>query len=176
MSEQDRNGAEIDSCFEQVNGEGVPKQMRRNGLADASRTRRFPAGDKDRFHRDRLPLTSAGKKPFRRPLASPVAAEQFAQLRRQPCLPVFPSFAGTHPQHVAGGIDVGHFDACNFTDSEPGPIENRQPRALAQIARRLPQCSDFVAAQNDRQLPFAPRIRNPFDSDLTYFAWVRNNW
>src|ERR1035437_7512638 len=37
---------------------------------------------------------------------------------------------------------------------------------MAQIARCLQQSSDFVAAQNQRQLPLAPRTRNAFDSDL----------
>ena len=108
----------------------------------------------------------AGKQPIGGPPGSPVAAQQFAQLRRQQRLPVFPPFAGTNPQHVAGAVDVGHFEAGDFTDSESRAIENRQHRAMAQIARRLQQSFDFLAAQNQRQLPFAPRKRNAFDGDL----------
>ena len=37
MAEQDLNGAEIDAGFEQVGGEGVPQQVRMNGLGDAGR-------------------------------------------------------------------------------------------------------------------------------------------
>jgi len=50
MAEQGLYRTEIDAGFEQVSGEGVSKQMRMNGLGDASRTRRFPAGREDRFH------------------------------------------------------------------------------------------------------------------------------
>ncbi len=35
MAEQDLNGAEIHAGFEQVGGEGVPQQVRMNGLGDA---------------------------------------------------------------------------------------------------------------------------------------------
>jgi hypothetical protein len=35
MSEQDLNGTEIDARFQQVSGEGVPQQVRMNGLGDA---------------------------------------------------------------------------------------------------------------------------------------------
>src|ERR1700676_4762405 len=37
---------------------------------------------------------------------------------------------------------------------------------MAQLARRFQQSLDFVAAQNQRQLPFAPGKRNAFDGDL----------
>ena len=35
MSEQDLNGAEIHAGFQQMGGEGVPQQVRMNGLGDA---------------------------------------------------------------------------------------------------------------------------------------------
>jgi hypothetical protein len=35
MAEQELNGAEINAGFEQVGGEGVPQQVRMNGLGDA---------------------------------------------------------------------------------------------------------------------------------------------
>src|ERR1700676_4531527 len=97
---------------------------------------------------------------------SPVAAQQFAQLRRQQSLPVFPPFAETNPQHITGAVDVGDFNADYFTNSQPRPIENPQNPAIAQIARCLQQSFDFIAAQNQWQLPFAPRKRNAFDGDL----------
>jgi hypothetical protein len=34
MAEQELNGAEINAGFEQVGGEGVPEQVRMNGLGD----------------------------------------------------------------------------------------------------------------------------------------------
>ncbi len=73
--------------------------------------RGFPASHEDRFHRDGLARTRAGKQPIGGPPGSPVAAQQFAQLRRQQRLPVFPPFAETNPQHVAGAVDVGDFEA-----------------------------------------------------------------
>ena len=97
MSEQDLNGAQIGSGFEQMRGEGVPQQVRMNGLGNASRAPRFPA---------------------------------------------------------------------SHEDSEPRPIENRQPRAMAQIERRFQHGFDFVAAHNQRQFSLAPRKRNACDGDF----------
>jgi hypothetical protein len=63
-------------------------------------------------------------------------------------LPVFPPFAKTNPQHIAGAVDIGDFEAGHFTDSKSRPMQNRQHRAIAQIARRLQQSFDFITAQN----------------------------
>jgi hypothetical protein len=155
MAEQGLNDTEIDAGFEQVCSKGVPEQMRMNGLGNAGLTGSVPASHEDRLHRDGPGGIGAGKKPIRRPLASPIQS-----------LPVFPPFAETNPQHIAGAVDVGDFEACHFTDSEARPIKNRQQGAMAQIARRLQQGLDFVAAQNQRQ--------PPLDVD-TFFSLVRNN-
>lgn len=42
-------------------GEGVPQQVRMNGLGNASRTPSFPASHEDHFHGDGLSCTGAGK-------------------------------------------------------------------------------------------------------------------
>src|ERR1700689_378930 len=107
MAEQRLDRTQIHAGFEQVSGEGMSKQMRMNGLADAGRTGGFPASPENRFHRGRLPRTSAGEEPLPWSPTSPVAAQQFAQLRRQQSLPVFSPFAKTNPQAIAGAFD-GH--------------------------------------------------------------------
>ncbi len=117
MAEQGLNRAEIHAGFQQVSGEGVSKQMRMNGLGDAGGTGGLPASPENRFHRGRLPRTSAGEEPFPWSPTSPVAAQQFAQLRRQQSLPVFSPFAKTNPQDIAGAVDVGDLKAGDLTNS-----------------------------------------------------------
>jgi hypothetical protein len=45
VSEQQLDGAEIGTGFEQMRCEAVPKRVRRNALGDAGRLRRFGYGD-----------------------------------------------------------------------------------------------------------------------------------
>src|SRR6202042_314649 len=105
--------------------------MRMNGLGDAGGTGGLPASPENRFHRGRLPRTTAGEEPFPWSPSSPGAARQFAQLRRQQSLPVFSPFAKTNPQDIAGAVDVGDLKAGDLTNSESSAIENRQHRAMA---------------------------------------------
>ena len=52
MSEQDLNGAEIHSGFQQVSGKGVPQRMRMNRLGNAGVLPGFLAGAEDRLSRE----------------------------------------------------------------------------------------------------------------------------
>jgi len=71
MAEENLNGAEIHSGFQQVSGKGVPQRMRMNRLGDAGVLPGFLAGAEDGLARDcwwcraKGPLWQRQKGPWR---------------------------------------------------------------------------------------------------------------
>jgi hypothetical protein len=69
-------------------------------------------------------------------------------------------------QHVASTVNVAHLELGNFGDPESTPVKGRQQGAMPEIAGRLQQRLHFLAAQDQRQLPFPAGKGNPFDADF----------
>ena len=137
-----------------------------NRFCDAGEVRGVAAGEENGFRRDGLVRIGAGEQPAGRALTSPIAAQQIPQFRRQQRLTILASFSAANPEHIASAIDIGDFETCNFAHAESGSIQDREHRAVAKAARRFQQSPHFIAAQNQRQLPFAPWKRDAIDGDF----------
>jgi hypothetical protein len=83
MAEENLNGAEIHSGFQQVSGEGVPQRVRMNRFGDAGALPGFLAGAEDGLARDMRAGFFPGEEPVLRLLPAPVDAEQLQQFWRQ---------------------------------------------------------------------------------------------
>jgi len=125
------------------------------------------------FGRDRLDTAGVRKQPFGWSLGSPIGAEQFEQLGREQSLTVFASLALAHPQRTASGVD---FELGDFANTESAAIQRRQQSPVAKRARRIEQRLDFFPAQNERQLPLAPWVRDAFNLQPVIEGLHRHEW
>lgn len=80
MTEQQLNGPEIGTRFEQVDSKGVTKRMRSNRFGKRRETMRFLARIPNRVPGDRLPRKTPGEQPFLRTRRPPVAAQDVQEL------------------------------------------------------------------------------------------------
>src|SRR5262252_10389202 len=93
MTEEELNGPEIGTGFEEMHSKCVPKRMRRDGFYEAGETMRLLAGCFNGVLRDRPIAATAREQPFFRADGSPVAAQNLQQHRRQHHVPIFAAFA-----------------------------------------------------------------------------------
>src|SRR6266852_2426967 len=135
-------------------------------FADARRLCRTATSQVDGFGSDRPTAVRHRKHPVSGPLGPPIQAQQLQQLGRQQGLPVLAAFALAHPQHVAAGVDVTRLELSRLRGTESAAVQHGQHGAVAKLAGRLQERFDFLPAQDQRQLSFAPWKRNAFDRDL----------
>jgi hypothetical protein len=82
-------------------------------------------------------------------------------------LPVLAAFTLTHPQHVAGGIDIPRLELSGFADAESTTVQQRQQRTVAKTAGRFEQRFNLLAAEDRWQPSFASWEGDAFDRDFT---------
>ena len=114
MTEQQLDGAEIGTGFQQMNGEGVAQRVRRNRFIDAAQQSHLPAGPVDGERRDGLAGLAAGKQPFSWMGTLPIVPEYIEELGRQHDIAVFPAFTLFNPDDHTLTVDRGGLEADGF--------------------------------------------------------------
>ena len=102
MTEEELNGPEIGTGFEEMHSKCVPKRMRRDGFYETGETMRLLAGCFNGVLRDRPIVATAREQPFFRADGSPVAAQNLQQHRRQHHIPIFAALCVAETYVVQG--------------------------------------------------------------------------
>ena len=134
VAEQHLNDARIGALFQQVRGEAVPQNVRRDPLSEAALLSRVAAGLRDGWLLGCVFRAPGGKQPTRliRPQRAIVTAQNRQQARRQHRIAVFLAFALFDAQQHALGIDVAHLQRHRFRDPQTGTVAQHQSRAVFQ--------------------------------------------
>ena len=126
-SEQELDGAEIGSGFEQVHRKCVPQRMRRHRLGEFRHPKCLAAGSVHGACRYRISSNGAGKHPC--PDGShgaPILRQHLQQPGRQHDVAVLLSLALLDAQHHALAIDSLRLQAGRLRNTQAGGIACRQ--------------------------------------------------
>ncbi len=165
VAQQSLDHEQIHSFVQQMCRESVPQRMRVHRLSDTGLLRRFLANFENAVRCDGAIRFLAGKEPLGRSLPPPVRGEYLAKRIRKHHLPVLVSFAAANPDHAALAVQVGDFQFGHFRYAKSRAVHCGQHRPVLKVPRCFKQSLNFLFAQNDRQLLFVARQRNPVDLD-----------
>ena len=152
MAEQELNGAEIGSGFEQVHRKCVPQRMRRHRLGEVRHPMCLAAGGIHGACRYRFSSNGAEKHPC--PGGShgaPIVRQHLQQPGRQHDVAVFLSLALLDAQHHALAIDSLRLQAGRFGNTQAGGIACRQDRLVFEALDAAKEVQYLLRAENDGQ-------------------------
>src|ERR1035438_8501814 len=156
MAEQQLDGAQVGTGFQQMRGPCVSNQMRTDWLAKAGLPGCFGARHPHCLVADGLLLRAmqscreqvgAGLEP------SPVDTQVIEQGRAQGQIAVLVPLAVDHMDDHALAVDVGDLDPGELGTAHAGSVKNHQQRALKQTAAGVDQACDLFLAEDVGQLP-----------------------
>src|SRR5579864_4879364 len=142
MTEQNLNGAQIRSGFEQVRRETVPQGVRMNLQTEPRPFGCFPASLPDHFRVDgRFPRVPpvAGEQPDLRsaPKSAPERSEFLQQLRTKHDISIFAALAALHVNDHPLTIDVADLQTSQLGTSQSGGVERHQEHAVERSGSRI---------------------------------------
>jgi hypothetical protein len=184
MTEQQLDGAQIGSGFQQMHRERVAQCVRGDRLADAAPPRDLPAGQIDGERMDRLTWRSAREQPLPRMGAPPIVPQHIKQRGWQHDLAVFPTLALFNPDDHALAVDHGRRQADGFGNSQTGRVTDGQHHAVLQVIHGTQETRHFFLAQHDGQLlglmasgDVVLDDPGPFEGDgIEELAMLRHPW
>src|SRR5579863_1031813 len=142
MTEQNLNGAQIRSGFEQVRCETVPQGVRMNLKAQPGPFGCFSASLPDHFRVDgRLPgvPSVAGEQPDLRssPKSAPEGSEFLQQLRTEHDISIFAALAALHVNDHPLTVDVADLQTSQLGTPQSGGVERHQEHAVERSGCRI---------------------------------------
>ena len=176
MSEQNLDGAQIGSGFEQMRCPAVPQRVRRNALANTGLLCGFATGEPHRLVGDRLMRflrVTRGKQILQWLAPAPVGPQCLEQCLAQRQIAVLTALAFDYADDHALAVDVFELQVRNFAAAHAGAVENHQQRAPEQVGAGIDQPFDFLLAQNARQSLMPSRIGQELAELLTSSACAR---
>src|SRR5579872_1433688 len=164
MPQQNLNGPQIRSVFEQMCGKTVPQCVGMDFLVETGTLRRFSAGNPDDLGRNRMiggVPAIAGKYPGRwfTAQAAPVFSQGCEQILAEHDIAIFPALTTLHVDDTPRTIDVGDLEAGQFGASQTGSIKSHQQSALERRGGGLDETVDLLSTENGRQMEHLLRIR-----------------
>jgi len=114
VTKQQLNGAHVGAGFQQMDSEGVPQTMGRDGLGQSGETARLLAGLPHSVPGDRLTGMIAREEPLLWPPRLPVLAQEVQELGREHHVAVLLPFALLHAHDhslavYGSGLQVNRF-------------------------------------------------------------------
>src|SRR5665213_757403 len=164
MPEENLDGAQVRTCFQEMGCEAVPQRVRMDVLMLKTRAeRRLPARRPEHLGGDRaagrMPPV-AGKQPYCR-LAqeySPVGAQRFEQGRTQHHVAVLAALAAADMNHHPLAVDVADLQSSHFGPACSRGIERHDQDALKGRLGRIDQTSYFRLTEDLWQMQFLLRL------------------
>ena len=163
---------ELGAVFQHVSGEAVAQGVNRDPLAEARRSRRFPADGLQRLGVHVVAFAPSGEEPVLRrgvlPLSgrapgAPPAAQHFQQAGREHGIAVLLAFALPYPDEHAFGIDIAYFQGHDLGDAQAASVGGHQRGAIANRTDMLEELLYFDRAEDYRQLVWnAASRQHPF--------------
>jgi hypothetical protein len=150
MTEEELNGPEIGTGFEEMHSKCVPKRMRRDGFYETGETMRLLAGCFNGVLRDRPIVATAREQPFFRADGSPVAEQNLQQHRRQHHVPIFAAFALLDANDHPGTVDGDGLQAHGFRNAQACCVASGQDHPMFAAIDPVEEMHNFLGAQDDR--------------------------
>src|SRR5208337_4033369 len=169
MAQQDLNGAEIGTRFEQMSGEAVAQRVRMNSFLEVRALGGFMTRMPNGFRIDGLAtvmVAVAWKQPdaWFSSQAVPVLAQFFEQLGAEQHIAISAPFAALDVNDHALAVDVGDFQVRQLRVADAGGIQRHHDGAMEGSAGRVDKLRDFSLAQDRRQTMGLFRIRRLRDA------------
>ena len=161
MAEHHLDHPDIDPGIEQVGGEGMPKHVRVDRLAEPGSDGGGLTGARELAGADVIERAHpAGEQVDAGPRRLPPGAQLFEQQRRELGEAIAPALAVLDAQHHALAVDIRHLDADDLRDPEARAIGKAQGCPILGVLRCLDQARDLVRPQHLAQPLGLPRLRD----------------
>ena len=147
VTEQQLNGAQIGTGFEQMDGKGVAQRMRCDGLGESGESMGLLTCVLDRLSRDRVVGLTAREQPLLRVHSFPVATQDIQQLRREHDVAIFTTFALLDADHHPAAVDSGRFQANRLRDPQAGSVTGGEDHPMFAGIDAFEEVDDFFRAQ-----------------------------
>jgi hypothetical protein len=134
MAEQQLNGTNVGSGFQQMHCERVAHGMRADRFTDAGDMAGLLTDTVDSISGDWLAGDITFEKPLFRSDCPPVVAEDFQQPGREHDVPVFLSLAQFHMNDHPLAVEVVRLQADRFGNPQSGGVTGGQDGAVLQAA------------------------------------------
>src|SRR5215471_13026219 len=151
VPQQQLDAAEVNSRFEEMGRETVPKEMGINGLGELGSVARLAADMGDAHAGDGLGDPVSRKEPGLELIELPVAPEQRQQIRGEHHEAIALAFALAHLDDHPFRVDVGTLEPTEFGDPYPGGIEGGKDGAMLEMAWSQQQRFDLITTEDDGQ-------------------------
>src|SRR6516165_9370220 len=161
MAEQELDGAEIGSSFEQVHRKCVPQGMRCYRFGEFRHPMCLAAGRIQGACRYRFSNNGAGKHPY--PCGShgaPIVRQHLQQPGRQHDIAVFLSLALFDAQHHALAVDTLRLQPGRLGNTQAGGIACCQDRLVFEALDASKEVQHLLGAENDGQCLWCLWARN----------------
>src|SRR5882724_355840 len=164
MPQQNLNGSQIRTVFEQMCGKTMPKCVGMDFLVETGTLRGCSTGNPDDLGRNRMiggvPAV-AGEYPdgWFTPQAAPVFAQGCEQILAEHNITILPALTTLHVDDAPRTIDVGDLQANQFGASETGGIKCHEQGALKRRGGGFDETVDLLPAENGRQMEHLLRVR-----------------
>src|SRR5271157_4728824 len=164
MSQEQLNGAQVSTVFEQVGSETVAQGVGMDSILQASASGGLAAGVIDGLGSDgmiRRMVAAPGEQPLRRFALQPVpvVAQSFQQDGTEHDISVLTAFPAANVDDHASAVDIGNLQAGQLGAPCPGAIERHQYDAMKPSPRRVDEEGHFCGAQYAGQVSRPLRIR-----------------
>jgi hypothetical protein len=133
VTEQQLDAAQVDSCFEEMGGESVTKEMGINGLGQLGGLPGFFACEGNPVTGDRLSEAVARKEPGLELIELPITAEEWQEVGRQHDQTIAFALALADVDHHPLRVDVGALEVTEFGNPYTGGIKGREDRAMLEV-------------------------------------------
>src|SRR5271165_3867279 len=164
MSQEQLNGAQVSTVFEQVGSETVAQGVGMDSILQASASGGLAAGVIDGLGGDRMirpMVTAPGEQPLRRFALqpAPIVAQSFQQDGTEHDISVLTAFPAADVDNHASAVDIGDLQASQLGAPNPGAIEGHQHNAMQSSLGRVDEEGNFFWAQYAGQVSRLLRIR-----------------
>ena len=172
MPEQDLDGPDVGSGFEQVGRETMAQSMDRNAFTQA---RGFAHGFARHMHwfgRHRTIRVLARKEPGTgtklrsSPTGLPILSKEIQQPRGEHDVAVLASLGLTDADDHALAVDVLDAQCNHLRDPQAGSVGRHQNGAVLEVGDGLKELADFRRTQDDGQLLFLLRADDALDDPV----------
>ena len=151
MTEQQLNGADVGPGLKQMDCEGMPQAMRRDGLGESGETVRLLTGVPNRIPGDRLASTIAREEPILRPRRPPIVAQNRQQRGREHHVTIFLPFALLHANDHSSAVDSRRRQMNRFRDAKACGVAGGQDRAVLEVSHKAEELLNFLGTEDNRQ-------------------------
>jgi len=158
MPEEELDAPEVDTGFEEMRREGMPQEMRMDGLGQLGGFPSLATNEPHPIAGDRMREVRAGKEPGLGPKELPVVTQERQQTWGEHHEAIALAFALADADHHARTLDVTGLELAQFRGAEPGGIQGGKDGAVFEIAGSDEQGRHFGPTEDHWQRLLPARI------------------